>query len=475
MNEGYDLNRFRTFPLPLKEIFSANILSAILDINVLLPIVTFMAVFSAARPSGIENLWGFLIIIYFLLFIIISGQTLVTTLYVLLPRLDLVKVAVALLVLLLIWSALLVTGTVGSAEGWFNFFVFFRPFGVDVFRPYPNGQIGIALYALLEGRFIIMWTHLGLFSIWFSAVLCLNYILHAYWMENDVRVRVRSAMVKPDDVPVRFLNFIEMMLSRFVDPVALAVYRKDMLEFAFRSQYFIIFKFLPGTIAPVIIAFAMKWNLSPESGLITNPEAKEVTMIIMVILILFIVIAQANLFAGNMFGMEEAGIKSLLALPSDRMGILLGKNLFFGGLFLVDAIVVSAISQIYFQHPAIFFMTLSLLVTIMILIITIGNFTSVIWPYWMPLDKASFTLRSTIILSLINTAALVCLSILISIPLVMVMLPIVNNLFWVAYLMMPVSVLYAIVLHKLSLPTAVNLFKTNEFLLLRRIADKEEL
>ena len=491
LNEGYDLNRLRIYPLPLNSIFFANLAGAMLDLSVVGPLSAFLAVFLAAGPTFVQFVVGLVFILLYLFFIVLCGQTIAVLLYVMLPKVSTVKMFVTAMIAVLIWSLVMAFGGFRSPESWFNFHIFFVPSGIEHFRLYPGGQIAIILGAILDGKWADIWLNttqytiqgqvfvssshplLG-FAAWTLGVLVLNYLLHASWMESDIKGRVAVSRVRENDPAALVLTWLSGVLSPVIGPAAFELYRKDMLEYAFRSPYFLIYKFLPGTIAPIIIVLAMKWNLDPASGLITG-EWRSMALTVTVVLILFIVIGQANLFAGNQFGFEDMNIRTLMSLPTPRKELLIGKNVFFAGLFTLDALVVSALGLIFFPGPYTFFATLSLMLTMFLLILSIGNFTSSIWPYWMPLDKPSFTLRSTVILGIVNSGVMIALAIAFALPAAMVILPHVFGLDWLAFIMMPLAVAYGVCFHNLTMGPAVKLFESNEFLILRRVADREQL
>ncbi len=473
LNESYDLNKLRVYPLPCRNIFAANLLGAFTDISVILPLVGYVAVFIEMGPA-VERLPVGLILILALLFLqVASGLTLVNMLYVLLPRTNLIKVGMWILFGVLIWAVLLNLGIVGYPMP--DFYILFREFGIDYFRPWPAGQIGIALDAYLSADYAEMTSPLLGFAAWTTGVLGLNYLILFYWMRSDVGSREPSGHVAKNDIAPRLLDFVGRFLEKLVGCEAYALYRKDALEFASRSPYFFVYKILPGSIAPMIILLAMRWNLSNLEDVTYIPGMLEKVLWISLGLVLFVVIAGANLFAGNVFGFEDKNIRTLMVLPTPRRALLIGKNLFLGGLLLLDALVLSFLSLLFFPNAFAFFGVLSLTVTLFMLILSIGNFASSLWPYWMPLDQPSFTLRSTVILGVVNLGVTIALVIAYAPALAAVAVPYFLGIKWLAYLLMPVAVVYGFIFYRLTLSPAVGLLESNEFLVLRRIADREEL
>jgi hypothetical protein len=473
LNESYDLSRLRTHPIPLRTVFLATILGPLFDLSVLLPLGGMLAALAAVVPSPSQLPVAALMVLIMVFFTVSSGVALVNVLLVFLPKLSMIRVAVGVLLLTLLWSILLNLGYVQYPYAFF--FMLLRPVGLELFKNYPTGQIGIALAEFLERDYRMMVMPLLGFTAWLAGILALNYITVKHLWTSDIPSKSASGYVGAQDLSPRLVGMLERVAARIAGPQAAAFFAKDLFEFAFRNPYFIIYKTLPGTIAPIIILLAMKWNLENivQYSPIENADiiAKNVTLA----LVLFIVIAQGNLFAGNQFGLEDTAIKNLFVLPTPRRWILLGKNLFLGSLFLVDSIVLSLLLLLYFPGIDSFFMSLSLIITIFLLILGIGNFTSSIWPYWMPLDKPSFTLRSTVILSLVNSAATLVLLILSIPPITAIFYANLLGIRWISYLVMILSVAYGAGFHRLTLPSAVNLLESNEFLILRRVADREEL
>jgi len=290
---------------------------------------------------------------------------------------------------------------------------------------------------------------------------------------GDIVSKTGGGRARTADPGTRLLDYVGRLLNPLVGRQAVALYKKDMIEFSLRSPYFLLYKFLPGLIAPMIILLAMRWNLSNivDYSYISVRDATYGA----VGMVLFIMVGQGNLFAGNQFGLEDSAIKNLMLMPTPRRYYLLGKNLFLGLLFLLDALVLSILMLLYYPSAYTFFAWFSLMVTLFLLILTIGNFTSTIWPYWMPLDKPSFTLRSTVILGLVNMAATILLAILFAPALAAVYFPHEFGQDWLSYIMMLAAVAYGILIHQFTLKPAVQLLESNEFLVLRRVAEREEL
>jgi len=485
LNESYDLNRFRIYPLPLREIFWANITGSFLDINILPPLAAFVVILVKASPTIVQFFPGLLIILAYLFFLILAGHTIAIILYVLLPRLSTIRIGIIILFALLAWSLFMGIGGIRNYESWFNFYVFFRPWGIEVFRPFPMGAAGVAIGAILDNDWSSVWQTvndqgetsypLPTLIAWIGALLVLNYLLHALWIEHDVKKQIPESRVREGEFGPAFLNVLGKLLIPLVGATAFELYRKDMLEYAFRSPYFLIYKVFPGSIAPIIIVYAMKWNLDPESNLFTSNLAREVGLIATVCLIIFIVVGQAVLFAGNQFGFEDSNIRELMSLPTPRREYLLGKNLFFATLFFIDALIVSFLATLFFPGLYTFFVVFSLLLAIFLIILSIGNFTSAMWPYWMPLDKPSFSLRSTLILGLVNLGVTIVMLVAFVPAAALVVVPGLLGYQWLSWLMMPFGVAYGILFHHLTMRPASSLFESNEFLVLRRVADREQL
>ncbi|MFH1676947.1 MAG: hypothetical protein ABIC40_07965, partial [bacterium] len=408
LNEGYDINRLKIFPCSMNSIFWSNTLGAFTDLTVLLPLCSYFAVFFASDPAPGIILPGVLLILALLVMQIIAGQAFITLLYYFLPMLDFVKTTMIVLVGVTLWAILLNAGVVGYPMP--NFYLLFRPSGLEIFKYYPTGQIAIALDSLSEGFNSEAMRQVGFFSIWFIGILILGYALLVLWFRSErtgysggvktVERELNSKLAALGER--RFWEVGERVMAPLVGEQAYAFFKKDMLALALRSPYFMLYKILPGTIAPVIILLAMHWNLTNVTKLYNQPEIGAGLISATLTLVIFIVIAQANLFAGNLFGLEDRAIKNLMVLPTPRRVFLLGKNLFLGGLLFIDALVVSLLMLLYFPIAYAFFASFGLLITMFLIILGIGNFTSSIWPYWMPLDRPSFSLRSTVILGLVN-------------------------------------------------------------------------
>ena len=473
LNESYDLNRLYAYPLPLRSIFSANLFGAFLDLSVLLPLVSYIAILVASIKSAEHFPVAILLVIALLFLQVAAGLTLVNVLYVLLPRLNLVKVGMWAALAILVWEGLLNRGIIKYPMP--NFYALFREFGIKMYLPYPAGQIGIALDAYITGNISEMTIPLLGFAGWTIGILTLNYLILNYWTQLDLAKRTGTEQVPKHDLAAAFLDKLASIIEPFVGKQAYSIFRKDSLEFAARSPYFFIYKILPGSVAPVIILLAMRFNMEYIQNLSTYPALVDYALPSAMVLVLFIVIGQGNLFAGNHFGLEDAMIRSIMVFPVPRKAILLGKNLFLGGLFLLDTIVLSLLSLLFYNSAYIFFGIFTLLLTLFILILSIGNFTSSLWPYWMPFDKPSYTFRNTVILGLVNAGVTLVLVVAIAPVVAGIALPYRYEIFWLGYIFMPLAIFYGFSFHRLSLNPAVNVLENSEFQIIRRVADREQL
>lgn len=473
LNESYDPERLKIFPIPLRSIFLTSILNPIFDLSILLPASGMYSVFFASNPYPSQIPVGVIIVFFSLFFTVLAGSTLVHFLYAFLPRISIVKVGMFILFLILVWAILLNLGLVGYPMHFY--FLLFVPAGIEYFKQYPTGQAGIILDAFMNGNMAGTGPILLSFASWNAGLLVLNFLLlYRIWKNDAIKksIKGRIGVNEPGNV---FVDLISRLLSNFASPQSISIFKKDMLEFFLRSPYFMLYKALPGSIAPIIIILAMKWNLENVARLSEDPVISQRVIYSTLATVIFIVISQANLFAGNQLGFEDASIRNIFVMPTPRRYILIGKNLFLGGLFLIDAIILSALAIFFLPSMFTFFTWLSLFITLFLLILTIGNFTSSIWPYWMPLDKPSFTLRTTVIIGLVNLGALLILAILYAPPLIAVVLPELAGYRLISYIMMPISVIYAFLIHRFTLKAAVGLLESNEFLVLRRVGDREEL
>jgi hypothetical protein len=473
LNEGYDLERLRLYPISFNSVFTAGIFGPFADMSIILPLSGTLAVFLAIGPYPFQLPIGILLVLAMVFFTVTTGTLLVNLLYVFLPRLNLIWVGGAVLVLTLAWAILLNLGMVRYPLH--SFFLLFRPEGLEFFRLYPPGQIGIAITSYLDRDYMSMVKPLLAFTGWTAGVLALNYILTLYLWTSDVASKSSGRAIRTNDWVSRALNALGRFLERFLGQQSVAMFKKDMLELSLRSPYFFFYKAVPGSVAPMIILLAMRWNLSNIVRFSDMTDAAQRVTFATLALVIFITVAQGNLYAGNMFGLEDISIKSLMVMPTPRRHFLIGKNMFLGSLYLIDALVLACLVPLYYPSVYTFFSWFTLLVTMYLLILSLGNFTSAIWPYWMPLDKPSFTLRSTMILSLVNSIATLLLGFLFAPALAAVVLPRVYHLTWLSYVMMPIVVAYGVLVYYMSLKPAVALLEANEFLVLARIADREEM
>jgi hypothetical protein len=122
-----------------------------------------------------------------------------------------------------------------------------------------------------------------------------------------------------------------------------------------------------------------------------------------------------------------------------------------------------------------FFACFSLLVTMFLLMLSMGNFSSSIWPYWLPMKRPSWSIRTGLIPGLISLVSVNVIGVLAIPPALAVLLPHGLGLDGIAYFFMPVSILYGLLIYSLTLTPAANVLRSNEFLVLHRVAEREEL
>ena len=96
------------------------------------------------------------------------------------------------------------------------------------------------------------------------------------------------------------------------------------------------------------------------------------------------------------------------------------KNIFMFFLLTIDSVVISFLIGLFypgFQYPLAFFCFMESLV---IMLIGLGNLSSMIFPYYVPLDKPTVSFQGTLIVGLMNMITVLALSILM-IPVLLVL------------------------------------------------------
>ncbi|HYE79886.1 MAG TPA: hypothetical protein VEI97_18025, partial [bacterium] len=178
-----------------------------------------------------------------------------------------------------------------------------------------------------------------------------------------------------------------------------------------RDRYFFFYKTVPGVLAPTIILLAGKYN----ARLMEHQFDLTGWFIPLYLgLALMIFVAQANLFVANHFGFERDQIAALLTAPADRKHLLWGKNLFLMAALLPDMLVIATFTLLLLPNPTVglWVLVFLCLLSIVLILLGLGNLAAVLMPYFTPLDRPVITLQGAVLVGLVNTALLIGLGLL---------------------------------------------------------------
>lgn len=448
-NEALDLGRLRLYPIPFRKLFAASVIGNILDVSTLLPFAMVMAILRfmvRIEPvtqfhhfTGFELFLLVLIGLELLVLLLLGSMAAVQVFMHLLPKVDFTKLA-----------GLAFLGLLGLMIG-LNLRLWEYPDGttlfdelfIDRYNRLPTGPMAIALHELSLQNVPLVWMALGGGLLWIGGMLLLNWVLMAVVVEG--RLLGLERWLNTD----RFRGLATTQAARqtlprwpvWVRHPTLVVAWKDWHSLM-RDRYFFFYKMVPGVIAPSIILLAGKYNaelMRDAYGLMTW------FIPLYLGLALMIFVAQANLFVANFFGFERDQIAALLTTPVDRRQMLWGKNLFLFAILLPDMLVIATFTLMLLSNPSwgLWVMLFTVLLSIVIVLLGLGNLASVLVPYFTPLDRPVITLQGAVLVGLVNTGILLALALLMVPNLALLLGPAYGwRLPWTYAITLPVWMLY---------------------------------
>lgn len=415
-NEALDLRRLQLLPIRFPGLLGAAMvgfggdLSTILPISFCIGIGRFVAEavpLTQMRVLTSEDVGWLVLILTLFLLLILQGSMLVVQLFqTILPKVDLTRILLLTFAGILAFVVALNLRVVEYPDG----LTLFDDRFIDQYNALPTGPLALAIHELALGNVPLILRFTGQAALWVLGLACVNALL--LWIAWSGRFFGLEAWLNLERLGIAAGQQGSQRSARgwplWMEHPAIVTAWKDVANLV-RNRHFFFYKTLPGILAPATILLAGKYNLDLLGG---KEDLTGWFVPLYLALTLFIFVTQANLFVANFFGFERDEIGALLITPVPRRQIILGKNLFFIAILLPDMLFISTLSLMLLPHPTLghWLLSMGTLSSISLLLLGLGSLSSVLLPYFTPLDRPVITLQGAMLVGLANTAILVALA-----------------------------------------------------------------
>ncbi len=441
INESYDVTKLLHLPIRRVTLFIASVLGNFADLTVLIPLAVItgvLIIFTTSIPVFFFNL---LTMIIFIINMFICGQLIVILLYNFLPRISLFKILLVIVIVFAIgfWGYIALKHTMRQ-----TLTIFDIEFGMKVYIFFPHGMAASALWNASEDHWRGAAKGLG----WLVLhTLILGAVTNAFFSKWYATGNVEGAPVGPQGRTRRAIaemvaGFWARVLKPVLPPVALEVMRKDHLNLL-RNRNFILYKTIPATIGPVLIIVSTWYNVNHLHFIQRDEGLPKYITYAAMFFAGFIVIAQAHLFAGNVFGLEGRGIFSLFTTEANKRDILIGKNAFLLTLYILDATVFGLLTWLLLRSFAIGAIAALTLMNLFVIMLSVGNFTSAVLPYYFDLDRPAVSASQVIVLAIAESlSAMMSLFLLLPVG-ALLLIPLWLHWYWLEIITIPLGLAYS--------------------------------
>ena len=442
INESYDVTKLLHLPVRRVTLFIASILGNFADLTILIPLAVMAGILYLFTVDAYTFLFNLITLFIFVTNMFIAGQLIVILLYNFIPRIPVWKllIAFAALAMLCAWFYLAVKHSFRHE----TVSMFDIAFGLKVYIYFPNGMAASALWNAREGYWLSAFQSLGWLTLNTCVLGAITNVFFSYWYATGniegapVGVRGQTRRAIADLVSAFWVK----ALRRFLSGQALEVMRKDHLNLL-RNRNFLLYKTIPATIGPVLIISATWYNVNYLDFVQREESLPACITTAAMMFAGFIVIAQAHLFAGNIFGLEGRGIFTLFTTEIDKRQIVIGKDAFLLTLYLLDATVFGALTWLLLGKFVLGVFAFLGLMNLFMLMLAVGNFTSAVLPYYFDLERPAVSAQQVILLAIAEAfSATVSLCLLIP-PALFIFLPVRFHLPWLEIIGVPLSFAYS--------------------------------
>ena len=408
MNESYDISKLLHLPVKRWTIFMANILGNFADLTIAIPIAALggiLIIYAIDTTIGTFDplvfLFNTLALFIFLINMIICGQLVVIFIYNILPRVPVWRILLYILIIggVITWAWFKVQASVNIIMSIFDIVVLQKLY---VYFPH-----GLATYTIYHGSLrewdIAVPALIGL-TLHTVVLGIITGALFAKWYAggNVEGTPVGQHGRRRNSFAEYISAFWSKVLGGILPRQALEIMRKDHLNLL-RNRSFIIYKGVPAILGPAIVMFAIWYSTTHYTYIMRSSTIHDCFVYTAIIFSAFIITAQANLFAGNLFGFEGEGIFSTFTTEVDKRMVLLGKNAFLLTLFVIDTFVFGCFTWLLMSNFFIGLMTFLLLFNLFILLVATGNFASALLPYRYDLERPAVSPQQVILIAIVES------------------------------------------------------------------------
>ena len=466
MSETMGTYNLRSFPVRSLVLFVGRCLSALVDVPVLFLAPPYLAVLFGYCQHSVWNLLVGLITLTVFTLNFVSGSVLLSSLMRLFPRSK--RILVPLLIVLLLAAAPVAWLLPGRAFTP-NIELLSREFlvGLGISRCLsftPSGFAANTLIGFREG-------HAGLLLASFLGLAASTLLLLVAGSWANLRADLTSGgtgrtqpieqMAYPSSPPATFLQKFARRLEKRFSPSMWAVMGKEVALFRRDPELLLYLIIIPALVIPLFLI----WLLFGEAV----PPAQRFSLSLVFIWIPLV--GSAGLLF-NLFGYDREGLASLFLSSASRRRILAGANVVVAIFVLGEVMFVSLFVWFFFKRWEFWLQTLLVLLVLLPILAAVGNFCSILVPYYVMRDRRGLHQAGMARVWLWGVSNLfaMALAFMLAMPAVLALtsLPILlrdrAHLWWIT----PVGLAYSLGLYLLSLRYGSRLLLSREPEILKR-------
>lgn len=457
VSETMGTYNLRVFPVSSLLVFLGRCVSALIDVPVLFLVPLYLAALLGYCSHSFWGFWAGVVSLGMLTTNFVSGGLLLSALMRLFPR---ARGAFALLWLLV--AIAIVPGI------WLLLRKFFAPQALILSREFlgalglsrflsftPPGLAANLCIAFREGAVIN-----SLASFAGLAVTTVLFFLAGSWLTERADLGVEtSSRPSAQEVPASRPGRLKNLLQRAFSPSLWGVMSKEAALFRRDPELRLYLIVIPALVVPLLLV----WRLFGE--VVPPAQVGASTTLVWVAL----VGSSGLLF--NLFGYDREGLASLFLSSAARQRILAGANLVVCLFVFFEVTVVSLFAWFFFEQWEYWPQTLLALLVLLPVLATIGNFCSILCPYYVMRDRRGLHQAGMARVWLWGFTSLLAMGFgfLLAMPAVLAVtvLPLFwgrGSLWWVV----PGTLVYSLGLYYLSLRYGARLLLAREAEILRR-------
>ena len=455
MNEGLDISKLTLFPLTRGELVASLLLSTLLDIWTLFLVFLFGAVVVGWASSIPVLLMTLLAVLVFYVQVVSFSQLVIALLSGMMQNRRLRDMSVILAILLF-------------GSGYLCQFFFFR--GNNLTKTLGSGVLvnylqwtppGMAARAIQQA-YLGNW---GASFVWLIVLAVISLLALYLWLRTVERAlaspevggsqRVRRQRVEQArpvaSAAAEVAAPSSEVVSRLVPPQVLAIALKDLKYYRRDPQY------LRLTVMPLVYVFVLVISTIYGGGntayAVTAVNTGQIFGLIRPMIAPAYILLSLFTLAYNTLGFEGQSLTTLLLFPVNPKQVLLGKNLVIFLLGLVELIVVVLLVA-FISHTWLFALpSLTLGLTGVLIVLALGNITSVYFPQRARFGQRGFQSTSSMsaqggCMRVVMSFAAMIVDVVVLIPaLAAMVLPIAFHAIWLWVFAIPLSLAYGVLIY----------------------------